>query len=133
MQFFEFIINNWELFLALILILALLSRGSGAGVEPSEAIRMINHDKAVVVDVREDNEVAEGTIVNAIHIPLGKLADRLQELETYKAKPIIVNCRSGHRSAQACKTLRKNGFESVHNLKGGIMAWQNASLPLNKK
>jgi rhodanese-related sulfurtransferase len=67
------------------------------------------------------------------HIPLGQLAKRMAELEKYKDKPIVVACRSGHRSASACRTLKKHGFEQAHNLSGGIIAWEQASLPVTQK
>ena len=97
-----------------------------------EATQLINHRDAVVVDVREDNEWVTGHIPHARHIPLGQLASRLKELEKFKAKPIVVGCRSGHRSANACSVLKKNGFNEVYNLKGGIIAWEQANMPVEK-
>ncbi len=139
-QYLEFAINHWDLFAALAIILAMLmgstlsSRLRGyTQVEPVDAVRLINHDDAVMLDVREDKEVAEGLILDSVHIPLGKLGDRLDELANLREKSIIVSCRSGHRSATACARLRKEGFETVYNLKGGVLAWQNAGLPLQKK
>jgi rhodanese-related sulfurtransferase len=139
-QYLEFATAHWDLFAALAIILAMLmgntlsSRLRGyKPIEPTDAVRIINHDDAVMLDVREDKEVAEGLILDSVHIPLGKLADRLDELANLREKPIIVSCRSGHRSATACARLRKEGFETVYNLKGGVLAWQNAGLPLQKK
>lgn len=97
-----------------------------------EATRLINED-AVVLDVREDSEWSAGHIPNARHIPMSKLSARLGELEKLKGKPIIVSCRSGHRSARACAMLKKSGFENVHNLAGGIIAWEKANLPITTK
>lgn len=97
-----------------------------------EATRLINDD-ALVLDVREDKEWAAGHIPNARHIPLGVLSSRLGELEKFKSKPIVVSCRSGHRSGRACAMLKKSGFESIHNLAGGIIAWEKASLPITTK
>lgn len=138
-QFTSFVINHWELFLALVIIIALLfasnlqSALSGvAQIGPADAIKMINHEKAIVIDVREDKEFVEGHIINSIHVPLGSVQQRIDELKSHSNKPIIVSCRSGARSNTACGILRKNGFENVFNLKGGVMAWQNASLPLKK-
>ena len=101
-------------------------------VETLEAIQLINHRDAVILDVREDKEFVTGHLPNAKHIPLGQLAARLKDVEKFKKKPIIVNCRSGARSATACGILRKNGFEEVYNLKGGINAWQQANMPVEK-
>ena len=62
-----------------------------------------------------------------------QLPQRVAELEKLKSRPVIAYCRSGSRSGGAGSILKKNGFETVYNLGGGIMAWQNANLPLNKK
>ena len=100
---------------------------------PSQATMLMNREDAIVLDVRETNEVQNGSIVNSVHIPLGYLKERLTELEKHKDKPIIVACRSGHRSGQACSLLKKNGYENIYNLSGGVMAWEGANLPLQKK
>lgn len=99
-------------------------------VSPSGAIQIINQDDSLLIDVREKNEIKDAAIAEYKHIPLGSVSGRLSELNKYKDKDIIVYCRSGHRSASACRTLTNNGFEKIHNLKGGIMAWQDAQLPI---
>jgi rhodanese-related sulfurtransferase len=135
-QYIEFATRHWDLFLALAAVLFLIARsqkGGGAQLTPQEAIQKMNHEDAVVVDVRETNELEGGKIRDAIHIPLGSLKDKTAELEKYKGKPMIMVCRSGNRSMHALSTLRKAGFENLFNLKGGIMAWQNANLPLARK
>ena len=101
-------------------------------VETLEATQLINHRDAVILDVREDKEFSTGHLPNAKHIPLGQLVARLKDVEKFKNKPIVVNCRSGARSATACGILRKNGFEEVYNLKGGINAWLQANMPVEK-
>lgn len=138
-QFIEFITNHIILSGAFVAILTLLIidllganlRGYPAAT-PTEATQLMNRENAIVLDIREDNEYHAGHIVNAIHIPLGYLKDRKDELEKYKNRPIIAVCRSGSRSGQACSLLKKEGFENIYNLKGGMMAWQHASLPLSK-
>ena len=104
-----------------------------SSINTAMATQLINREDAVILDVREDNEYREGHIVNSLHIPVAYLNDRVKELEKYKDKPIIVGCRSGQRSSQACFTLKKQGFDAVYNLSGGIMAWKNDNLPLTKK
>ena len=133
-----FVQNNFALILvALIsggmLLWPLLSRRAAGEVGTLAAVQLINHQDALVLDVREDVEYDAGHIANARHIPVGKLEGRLQELEKFKSKPIVVVCRSGMRSNRACSVLRKHGFANVHNLEGGINAWQQASLPVAKK
>ncbi|HEY0634132.1 MAG TPA: rhodanese-like domain-containing protein [Gammaproteobacteria bacterium] len=138
-QFFEFALRHWDLFLALFMILAMMFGGGVVrrlrGFQETDAlsaVQLINHDNALLLDVREESEFREGHILNARHIPLGTLQKRLGELEPFKDKPVLVYCRSGHRSASACGALRRHGFQSVTNLKGGIMAWQNAGMPVSK-
>jgi len=135
----EFSINHWDLVLALIIILA-MTFGGGImrrirgfkEVTAVDAVTLLNREHGVYVDVREDKEYAEGHIIDSIHIPLGQLTERVSELDAYKQQPVIVGCRSGSRSAMGCARLRKAGFEQVYNLKGGILAWQNANLPLEQ-
>ena len=139
-QFGEFFFNHWDLFAALAIILAMLvfqtfgARLRGyKEIDPQGAVHLINQQDALLVDVREDREYRDGFIVGSQHIPLGKFGSRTDELEPYRDKPVIVGCRSGSRSATACAMLRKKGFGDVYNLRGGIMAWQSAGLPLSKE
>ncbi len=101
-------------------------------VDHIAATQLINHKNALVLDVREQSEYDSGHVLSSKLIPLGKLNERLGELEKYRDRPIIVVCRSGQRSASACAFLGKKGFAQAHNLSGGIMAWQKAGLPLEK-
>jgi len=106
--------------------------GGAKQVDTLEAVQKINHDDALVIDVREPAEVAQGKIARAKLIPLGELQNRIGELEKYKSKPIIMVCRSGSRSAGACGILSKQGFSEVYNLAGGMIAWQQSNLPVEK-
>ena len=101
-------------------------------VDCTGALQMINHKDALVLDVRENQEYSSGHLLNAKQIPLIKLRERIGELERYRDKPIVVVCRSGQRSATACALLEKEGYAQVYNLAGGVLAWQKASLPLEK-
>jgi rhodanese-related sulfurtransferase len=138
-QIVEFAGNHLGLVVALVVILALLIHNlvSGGGgkdaVDPARATELINQENAVVLDVRPMADFGQGHIIGAINIPSNGFANQLKQLEKYKSRPIIVSCRSGAQSAQACATLRKAGFEKVHNLRGGVLAWQSANLPLTRK
>lgn len=101
-------------------------------VDCTAALQLINHKNAFILDVRESNEFKSGHIVNAKLISLGKLAERLGELEKHRDEPMVVVCRSGNRSSTACALLSKQGFTQVYNLAGGMMAWQNNNLPVVK-
>ncbi len=118
----------------IMLLLPSFKKGTGGvpNLGTSEAINLINRNHAVVLDVRSEAEFASGHIVDARHIPLDELAERLGELNKYKDKPILVNCQRGMRSAKACEILRKAEFTQVHNLQGGLDAWILAKLPVVK-
>ncbi len=98
----------------------------------AEALQLINHKNALVLDVREESEFNAGHILNSRLIPLGKLKERIGDLERYREQPIVVVCRSGQRTTTACVLLGKLGFGQVYNLAGGMLAWQKANLPLGK-
>ena len=135
----EFITHHWILVLALVVIAVLLVMDiykrkllGFRDIKPQEAVRLINHEGAVPLDVREDQEFRDGHILNALHIPYGVIEQSLAELESYKTRAIIVYCRSGQRSAQASSVLRKQGFEYIYKLNGGMLAWRGADLPVVK-
>ena len=139
-QLITFASHNTILVVAIILVSLMLIHSlvgeklrGYSSISPAESTQMINRDDALILDVRESNEYSEGHIINSLHIPLSALKTRMSDLEKHKAKKVIIACRSGHRSSQACATLRKAGFEQVFNLSGGVMAWESASLPLIKK
>jgi rhodanese-related sulfurtransferase len=106
--------------------------GGKNAVDPLGATAMINHEDAVVLDVRSMAEFKQGHIVNAVNVPINSLGNNLKQLEKHRGKPIVAVCRSGSRSGAACNVLRKNGFENVKNLRGGMMAWESANLPLKR-
>lgn len=132
-----FVANNWLLVSAFFVILFFLIksfldlRGVNS-VKPFEAVELINREDAVVLDVRMDDEFKSGHILNSVHIPLGLLGNRLKELEQHQSRPLVISCRSGSRARQASGLLRKHGFEKLYVLDGGVLAWQNANLPLKK-
>lgn len=135
----EFALNHWLLvsaflFIAGWLLYSLLSdKIQGIqSVSPIEATALLNHEDAVVIDVRETHEFNEGHILNALHIPMASLTERVAKLQKHKNNSIIINCQSGYRSVHACKQLQRQGFTKVYNLSGGILAWRNASLPIQK-
>lgn len=137
----EFIMNNLALVAlfvasgAMLLwpeIAKLTGAGGGADIGTLEATRLLNQGPALVLDVRDEKEYAAGHLPKARHIPVRELGSRLGEISKFKERPVIVTCRSGTRSGAACRFLRKSGFTKVYNLKGGIAAWQQASLPVER-
>lgn len=133
-QLLEFGSNHVFLVLVLFALLATLAAGEirqrlngVTDVEPQAATRMLNSQDAILVDMRTDKDYEAGHIVNALHLPA---QDNLSALEKYRDRPVIVYCNSGQRSIGLCRKLRNQGFESVYNLRGGILSWQKADLPL---
>lgn len=138
-QVLEFAGNHTLLVTAFIAILGALiwnlvsDSGGKNAVDPVKATELINHENAVVVDVRSMAEFGKGHIIHSINIPLNGFKDQLKQLEKHKDKPIIVVCQSGSRSGMAARMLQKEGFAQAKNLRGGILAWNNANLPVQHK
>jgi len=104
----------------------------GHEVGPIEAVQLINRRDAVVLDVRDAADYKSGHITNARHMPEGEIDSRMKELEKVKSKPIIVSCARGNRSVTVANRLRALGFAEVVSLRGGLAAWQQANMPLEK-
>lgn len=99
-------------------------------VDPETVAELNAQGKITIIDVREDWEFAEGHIPGATLIPLGSIPDRADEIPT--DKPIVLVCRSGNRSGQAFRFLSGEGFEDVHNMAGGMLAWGAAGLAVEE-
>lgn len=134
-----FVVNHWILVTVFVLLLGALifteMRRGALGYKsltPSDAVRLMNSENAVLLDVRDESEFRSGHILNAKHVPVALLESKLNELDVDRERPLIVYCRTGQRSAKAGFTLNKQGFKKVYNLGGGILAWQSANLPLAK-
>src|SRR5581483_5275238 len=105
-------------------------RTGGSSVTPQDATLMMNRQDAVVLDLRGADEFGKGHVINARNVPLAQLEGRAGELQRYKSKPVIV-CEDGVRASGAA-ALRKMGFGQVYTLSGGVAAWQQAGLPVEK-
>lgn len=101
-------------------------------LSPVEATLLINRENAVIVDVREQAEYAQGHIPNARHLPLKELDQRQGELDKLRGQPLILCCASGARSNSAAAQLRKAGFERIYNLRGGLFEWEKAGQPVSR-
>ena len=134
----DFLTENWVLILLALtsggmLLWPMMAGGAvGAGkVSAAEAVRLMNREKAVLIDVCEPAEFAAGHAAGARNIPLGSL-DSAKGLPGNKALPIVVLCASGARAGRAAALLRKQGYEKAVVLAGGNKAWREASLPVEK-
>lgn len=139
-QISEFAVNHPYLVMAFVVLLALvffnemkIATQRFASLTPAAAVQLMNKEDVVVLDVREASETVGGKIAKAIQIPVGAVAKRVGELEKFKDKTLLVYCKSGARAGIACKELSKNGFDKVYSLNGGLLAWQDAHLPVSKK
>ena len=133
----NFLIENWFLIVAALvsggmLIYPLLVSGSqGAAVSPAEAVQLVNREKGVLIDVSEPEEFAKGHAVGARNIPFGQLEGH-KSLPSNKALPLVVVCPTGARAGRAAGMLRKLGYEKARVLAGGLKAWREANLPVEK-
>jgi len=133
----NFLIENWFLLVAAIvsggmLLWPLLVSGSqGAAVGTAEAVQLINREKGVLIDVSEPEEFAKAHAVGARNIPFGQIEGH-KSLPSNKALPLVLVCPTGARAGRAAGMLRKLGYEKARVLAGGLKAWRDANLPVEK-
>jgi len=106
-----------------------LSRARNGGVSPAEAVRLMNREKAIVIDVSEPGEFAAAHIVGSRNIPIGRI-EVAPELPKNKTLPVVLVCASGKRAAKAAKALQVKGYAKAVVLAGGLAAWKAANLPV---
>jgi rhodanese-related sulfurtransferase len=115
------------------LLWPMISSGMNAGaLTASGAVQLINREKAVVVDVSEADEFSAGHVSGAKNVPFGELEARLPGIVKNKALPVILVCASGARASRAVAVAKKLGYEQAQSLGGGLKAWKEANLPLEK-
>lgn len=115
------------------LVWPLIAGGMNAGaLNANGAVQLINREKAVVVDVCEASEFATGHVTGAKNIPLGELEAKLPGMVKNKALPVILVCTSGARSNRAVSIAKKLGYEQAQSLGGGLKAWKDANLPVER-
>lgn len=135
-KYIEFITNHPAMVAAwiftLILFLLFERRKSGAAVSPAQTTSLINKENGIVLDIRPKKEWATGHITGAIHIPFADLEHRINELDKYKQKPIIVACNIGQIAGSAVRKLSAQGFEKPVRLAGGMTEWKSQNLPVVK-
>ncbi len=113
-------------------LFAYLNSKTGGSLSPNQTVTLVNKEDGVVLDVRERKEFEKGHIVDAVNIPMAKLAERIVELEKLKDKPIIVVCQHGQTAGEAVKLLLANGFAKANKMGGGLAEWQAQNLPVVK-
>ncbi|RYF07960.1 MAG: rhodanese-like domain-containing protein [Comamonadaceae bacterium] len=133
----KFIIDNWYLiFIALaaggMLLVPVLKGAAGGALTSAAAVQLINREKAVVIDVSEPDEFAAGHVNGAKNVPLGQLQERLPLVVKNKALPLVLVCAKGARAQRGVAVAKKLGYENTQALAGGLKAWKEASLPVEK-
>lgn len=115
------------------LLWPVLANGAKAGtLTANGAVQRINREKAVVVDVSEAEEFAAGHVGGAKNVPLAQLEDRLTSTVKNKSLPVILVCATGARANRALAVAKKLGYEQAEVLSGGLKAWKEANLPVEK-
>lgn len=132
----EFTFNHPLLIAALVVVLAALVaneimnfRRSRHAVDVSDATRMYNRDEAVFVDIRNENAYQTSHLPGAVNIPMEYLDKRQDRLKRFRDRSIVVYCDSGQRTLKAVQALQALGWSEVHQLRGGLNAWREASMP----
>ena len=132
----NFFVENWMLIaLALVsggmLLRPVLLKGAGGAgaVSTAEAVRLINREKGVLIDVSEAAEYASGHATGARHVPLGEI-EKSKDVPSNKTLPLLLMCPTGSRAARAAALLRKAGHERAVAVTGGTAAWREAQLPI---
>jgi rhodanese-related sulfurtransferase len=134
----KFLLDNWALFLIALtsggLLLWPTLRGGlqAGGLTPGAAVQLMNRSKAVVVDVCEPEEYAKGHVAGSRNVPFGQLEQRLPEVVKNKALPLILVCPTGARAGRAAGIAKKLGYEQAQAMAGGLNAWKEANLPVEK-
>lgn len=138
-QFVVFITHHWILSTLWGICLAgffineyLQRRFNAKSVTPEQAVLWINHQGALVIDIRGDSAFAEGHILDSEHFPKHQWEKKIKNLHKQKEKPIILVCNAGHDSLKLANELQQKGFVRAVTLGGGIQAWKMAGLPLVK-
>lgn len=129
-----YMIALW-LSLAVLLLWNLLADSVGGvkALTAAEATRLMNHEDALLLDLRGKADFDKGHILNARHLPSTELDERLQKLKADKDKPVVLCCGNGLESQRAGKKVQQAGFERVYLIKGGIGSWREANLPLTRE
>ena len=114
------------------LLWPVLAQGAASGLTTAEAVQLINREKAVVIDVCEPDEFAQGHVAGAKNVPLAQIEDQLPKLVKNKTSPVVLLCQAGSRAARAATQAQKLGYTQAQPLAGGLKAWREASLPIDK-
>lgn len=133
-----FLQQHWALTLTVIIVFFLLMilemvkiKQGASRISSAQAINLINHKNAVILDIRSADAFKTGHIVGSLSYPLKELDEKNKKLEKFKSQPIVLVCNTGTEATKAADLLKRSGFE-VYVLEGGIRGWRDAEMPLVK-
>lgn len=133
----EFSLNHWDMVLALLATVAMLifteRRKAAPSVTPQQATVMGNDDDTLMLDIRSAADFKTGRVLNSKNIPFAELSKRMDDLQKHRDKPVVLICKTGQTAGSAANMLRKDGYEKVYRMTGGMVEWTNQGLPLARK
>jgi rhodanese-related sulfurtransferase len=135
----QFAAHHWLLCGLFVVLLILLmieearSKGLMGQLTPQDLVQMINRESVAIVDIRNREAFQSGHIVGAINIPKADLEKDFGKLNKYKNRSIIIVCEGGQKAGEIAMKLKKQNFENVRALSGGLNGWRSANMPLIKK
>lgn len=137
-EYVDFIQNNmilalvWAgLVVAIIMSFVKSATAAYKQISPAELTQFINKEEGAVVDIRTKDEFKQGHITGSVHVlPTDIKSGSVPSLEKYKASPITVICKTGTTAQENANLLAKAGFENVNVLRGGLVSWSEAKMPL---
>jgi len=136
-QFFEFVSNHLILvgIFLFLLVAFFINEGKrgGSTVSAQLLVKLFNQGETAILDIRDEKEFRQGHIVGSINIPYASIDNRIQELEKYKDKTIIIVCKMGQHAGVVGRKLKTLGYIDVRRLAGGLSEWTASSMPLVKK
>lgn len=139
-QFVIFLTSHWilsslfgVLLIALIITFVIQNHFGLPEVSADQAVQLMNHQDALILDVRGEALFAESHILHAENIPFAQFEKKWGTVQKYMQKPVILVCAVGQDSSKAAALLKQKGFGKLFVLKGGIQGWKGAGMPLIKK
>ncbi|MBQ62664.1 MAG: sulfurtransferase [Gammaproteobacteria bacterium] len=136
-QLFEFAGNHYILvsILLFLIVVFVINEGKqgGAAITPTSLVTLVNREGAVIVDIRDGKEFSGGHIAGAVSMPFSSFDSRVDELESFRDKPVVIVCKMGQHAGTIGRRLKAKGYENVRRLAGGMGEWTASNLPVVKK